>query len=142
MLVKFEDITKESLAEAFHNSGTECRIDEEKNEIYLCGGDIEFPVWVKIDNKTKRLTIFTYVQIKDNAPLDKLPELLQKMNDKILVQFSSTVYEDGRAYINGHYLFYINFGIILPQLLLTAKKFSEIFVEALREFDSEDVFFE
>lgn len=140
MLVKFEDITKESLAEAFQNSGTECRINEE-NEIYLHGGDIEFPVWVKIDNEAKRLIIFTYMQVKDNAPLDQLPELLQKMNNKILVQFSSTVYEDGRAYINGHYTFYINFGIILPQLLLTVKKFSEIFIESLREFDSEDVFF-
>lgn len=141
MLIKFEDITKQKLAEAFQNSGTECIVSDEDNEIYLSGGDIEFPIWVRIDDKNKRLSFFTYLKVKNDAPIDQIPNFLEKLNQRILVQFTKSVDDDNNAYVNGYYYMYTNFGIILPQLLLTAKKFSEIFIATIRDYDSEDVFF-
>jgi len=57
------------------------------------------------------------------------------------VQFATGESDDGKAFLKGYYNIYTNFGIIVPQLIHTVKKFSEIFIDAIREKDQEYIFF-
>ncbi|NTU52295.1 MAG: hypothetical protein HGA97_01050 [Chlorobiaceae bacterium] len=54
-----------------------------------------------------------------------------------MVQFSSYVDDNGR----GRYTLYTGFGIIVPQLIHTVRRFSSIFQSGLAKMDSDDVFF-
>lgn len=136
-LIKTTDVTVEKLTEIFTNAAFDVTKDED--ELYVKGGD--FPLWVSINENGKFIKLRTYIACKEGAPLDDLSELSAACNEYILVKFTSTVYEDGRGYINGYYHMYYNFGLIAPQLVYTLKEFSEIFLAAVKEYDSEEKFF-
>lgn len=85
--------------------------------------------------------IRTWMQCKENAPVEELPEFVCKLNQKIVVQFIHTTYEDGRAYIDGHYYMPYKFGLNTKNFLYMLRKFSSIFIDVIREYDSDDVFF-
>ena len=137
-VINANEVTKEKLIEIFTNAAFEVTEDED-GEIYLKGGD--FPLWVSIDEKGKFIKLRTYLKCKEGAPVEDIPELLAACNEFILVNFTPSVYEDGRAYLNGFYYMYYNFGLIAPQLVYTVKQFSEIFLAAIKENDPEDKFF-
>lgn len=142
-VMKFEEINKESLAKSFESAAIECEIDVEHNEVYLKRGGIDFGVFLKIDEDGKKICLFTFIKCKGDATNEKLIDLTQKMNSKFnTVQFDYTVYDDASTYLNGHYIIYTNFGILLPQLIFTVKKFSHIFIDAIRKSDPDDVFFD
>jgi hypothetical protein len=136
-IFKASDVTKEKLVEIFTNAVLE--VTDDDDELYIKGGD--FPLWVSIDEESKFIKFRTYLQCKDGAPLAELTEFSSQCNEYILVNFTSTVYEDGRGYLNGYYYMFYNFGLIAAQLVYTTKRFSEIFLAAIKEYDSEDKFF-
>ena len=138
-VIKATDVTVEKLIEIFTNAAFEVTEDENDRELYVKGGD--FPLWISIDDNGKFIKLRTYMACKEGAPLDDLSELSAACNEYILVNFTPTVYEDGRGYLNGFYYMYYNFGLIAPQLVHTTKKFSEIFLAAIKENDPEDNFF-
>jgi len=137
-VIKASDVTKEKLIEIFTNAAFEVTQDDD-GELYLKGGD--FPLWVSIDEKGKYIKLRSYLACKEGSPLEELPDLSAACNEYILVNFTPTVYEDGRGYLNGYYYMYYNFGLIAPQLVYTVKQFSEIFLAAIRESDQDDKFF-
>ncbi|KAA6231743.1 YbjN domain-containing protein [Chlorobium phaeovibrioides] len=140
--IEFSDINKENLAKAFELAAFECEIDDENNEIYIKSSSVDFPLWVKIDNERKTIKLYTYLQLKEDAPHERLAAFAQKLNNTfVTVKFTTTEYDDGRAYLNGNYFFYTTFGIIVPQLIHTIKMFSEIFIDAIREHDEDNTFF-
>jgi hypothetical protein len=140
-VVKADDVTKEKLIEILTNAALEVvEEDDEPNEVYVKG--LDFGVWLSFDDEKKIIRMKTYAKCKDDAPLDELAALSESCNAKyMLVQFSSTVYDDGIGYLNGNCYMYYNFGLIPPQLIFTLKKFATIYIEAVREKDSEDKFF-
>ena len=139
-VITAKEVTKEKLIEIFNNAALEVVADDDSNEICVKGTD--FPLWVSIEEEGQFIRLRTYLECKEGAPLEELPSLAALCNDEyVLVNFTTTVYEDGRGYLNGIYYIYYNFGLIAPQLVYSTKKFSAIFLAALREFDSEDKFF-
>lgn len=139
-IVKANDVTKEKLIEILTNAALEVIEEDDPNQVYVKG--LDFGSWLSFDDEKKVIKMNTYVKCKDGAPLGELAAFSEKCNDSyMLVQFSSTVYEDGRGFLNGTYYMYYNFGLIAPQLIFTLKKFATIFIEAVREKDSEDKFF-
>jgi len=138
-VIKATDVTVEKLIEIFTNAAFEVTEDENDHELYVKGGD--FPLWVSIDEDGKYIKLRTYLACKDGAPLEDLSDLSAACNQYILVNFTPTVYEDGRGYLNGYYYMYFNFGLIAPQLVYTVKQFSEIFLSAIRGSDPDDKFF-
>lgn len=139
-IVKANDVTKEKLFEILTNAALEVIEEDEPNKVYIKG--LDFGSWLSFDDEKKVIKMSTYLKCKDGAPLGELAAFSESCNDSyMLVQFSSTVYEDGRGYLNGNYFMYYNFGLIPTQLIFTLKKFATIFVEAIREKDSEDRFF-
>lgn len=138
-MIKSTEVTKEKLIEILSNAALEITTDEGDEEIYVKGGD--FPLWVSIDVDGKFIKLRTYLQCKEGAPHEELPKLIANCGEYILVNFTSTVYEDGRAYVNGYYYMFYNFGLIAPQLVFTVKRFSEIFLAAIRDSDPDDKFF-
>jgi hypothetical protein len=141
-IIEYNEITKDALAEIFGIAAIGCEVDNEDDELYLTDG-IEFPVRVIIDNERKSIKIFTFLETRDGAPNDELPLFAQKLNDKfVTTRFTASIYDDDRAFINGEYYFYTNFGLIIPQFIYTVKKVAEIFVDAIREYDNDEKFFE
>lgn len=139
-IVKANDVTKEKLFEILTNAALEVIEEDEPNKVYVKG--LDFNSWLSFDDEKKVIKMSTYLKCKEGAPLGELAAFSESCNDSyMLVQFSSTVYEDGRGFLNGNYYMYYNFGLIPPQLIFTLKKFATIFVEAIREKDSEDRFF-
>lgn len=140
-IVKANDVTKEKLFEILTNAALEVIEEEdEPNKVYVKG--LDFGSWLTFDTENKFIKISTYVKCKDGAPLGELAAFSELCNASyMMVQFSSTVYEDDRGYLNGTYYLFYNFGLIPPQLIFTLRKFATIFVEAIREKDSEDRFF-
>lgn len=139
-IVKANDVTKEKLFEILTNAALEVIDEDEPDRVYVKG--LDFNSWLSFDDEKKVIKMSTHLKCKDGAPLGELAAFSESCNDSyMLVQFSSTVYEDGRGYLNGNYFMYYNFGLIPPQLIFTLKKFATIFVEAIREKDSEDRFF-
>lgn len=140
--IEFSDINKENLAKAFELAAFEFEADSEDNEIYIQGSCVEFPLWVEINDERKTIKLYTFLKLKEDAPRERLAAFAQKLNDTfVTVKFTTTEYDDGRAYLNGNYFFYTTFGIIVPQLIHTIKKFSEIFIDAVREYDEDNTFF-
>ncbi|HCD36757.1 YbjN domain-containing protein [Chlorobium phaeovibrioides] len=140
--MEFSDITKEDLAEAFELAAIECEIDDEDNELYLKKSCVDFPLWVQINDERKTIMLYTHLKFKDDAPRDQLAAFAQMLNDTYTtVQFATGESDDGKAFLKGYYNIYTNFGIIVPQLIHTVKKFSEIFIDAIREKDQEYIFF-
>ncbi len=133
------DVNNENITELLSSAGMVAQLEDDAN-IYIKEG-IAFPSWVSIDEEKKCIRIHTWVMCKDDAPLEQLDEFVSFLNSKyFLTQFSGTKYEDGRAYINGHYYLFYNFGIIPGQLTHTIRKFSDIFIGAIRDEDKDDVF--
>jgi len=133
------DVTKEKLIELIKISGLDV-LDEESEKFYVKGLDIG--LWVSLDKEAELIRVFTYIQCKENAPVENLGILSNDCNNSyIFVQFSATVYEDGSGYLNGCYYIYYKFGLIPAMLNYSLRKFSTIFIEAVREKDNEDIFF-
>ena len=139
-LVKASDINKEKLIEIMTNAALDVTDQDEPNEVYVQG--LDFPLWVSFDDEAKTIMLRSYLQCIENAPLEELAILSEKCNSEYrLVTFSSTVYDDGKGFLNASYYMYYNFGLIAPQLVYTIKKFAAIFIEAIRNEDPEDKFF-
>jgi hypothetical protein len=141
--MEFSAITKESLAKAFESAAIECEITADNNEVYVkSGGGVDFGLWVEIDDENKSIQLYTNLKCKEGAPTDKLSAFAYSLSETYrTVKFSSNVYDDGGAFLNGSYHIYTNFGILIPQLIYTIKMFSEIFLLAVKDGDSDDVFF-
>lgn len=140
--MEFSDITKENLAEVFELAAIECDIDDEDNELYIKKSCVDFPLWVMIDDERKTIMLYTQFKLKDDAPVDQLAAFAQMLNDTYTtVQFAAGESDDGKVFLKGYYNIFTNFGIIVPQLIHTVKKFSEIFIDAIREKDQENIFF-
>jgi hypothetical protein len=143
--MEFSEISKESLAKIFESAAIESKISDENNEIYLNRNGVKFPVWVQLDSDAKHIRLYTTIKCKEDAPIEDLSAFAQKLNDIYhTVQFTTSLYDDDdnkRAYLDGCYTIYLNFGIIIPQLIKTTQRFAEIFIDAVRENDSENVFF-
>ena len=140
--LEFSDIDIERIAQSFEAAAISFKTDEEDSELYLTDG-IDFPFWLKIDEKKKRIKFYTYLKAKDGTSPENLKEFAHELNDQyVTVRFTISVdEEDGRVYLFGDYFLYTGFGIIVPQLIHTAKKFAKIFIDAVREEDQGDVFF-
>ena len=138
--IKANEVSKEKLIEILTNAALEVDDQDEPNEVYVRG--VDFPLWVSIDDGGKFIKLRTYLKCVDGAPIEELPAFSNSCNSEyILVQFTNTIYEDGTGFINGAHFIYFNFGLIPSQLVYTIKKFSSIFVAAIREFDPDDKFF-
>jgi hypothetical protein len=140
-VIKTNEITKGKIAEILEGAGISVDISDDGNEVYAKHGGVAFGAWVQLPDENIPLRIFTFLQCKDNAPTDALPELVAKMNSFNLVKFTFTTYDDGRAFVNGTYDIFSDFGIIDKQLVITLKGFSDIFLAAISEFDKENIFF-
>ena len=139
-LVKASDINKEKLIEILTNAALDVTDQDEPNEVYVKG--LDFPLWIFLDEENQSIMLRSFMQCIENAPLEELPILSEKCNSEYrLVTFTSTAYDDGRGFINGTYYMYYNFGLIAHQLVYTIKKFSSIFIGAIRNEDPEDKFF-
>ena len=140
--MEFSEITKENIAEAFDLAALEYDIDTEDNELYVKGSCVDFPLWVEIDGERKTIRLYTHIKFSDDAPREELDGFAQMLNNTYMtVQFSTVRRDDGGAFLKGYYNIYTNFGIIVPQLIHTIKKFSEIFIDAVREKDESNTFF-
>lgn len=138
----FPSPARERFAQAFEAAAIGCSLEEEENELYLKEG-LDFPFWLKIDEKSKRIRFYTHIKAKDGTTIERLMEFAHELNDMyVTVRFTAVVNEDnGDVFLHGDYFLYTSFGIIIPQLIHTAKKFAEIFVMAIRNEDKDDEFF-
>lgn len=97
---------------------------------------------MEIDGERKTIRLYTHIKFSDDAPREELDGFAQMLNNTYMtVQFSTVRRDDGGAFLKGYYNIYTNFGIIVPQLIHTIKKFSEIFIDAVREKDESNTFF-
>lgn len=139
-LIKADELTKDKLVELITNAGLEVHDEGENNKIYV--RTEAFGLWVSFDSELKRLHLTTFCKCKDNAPLHELGLLSEICNQEYpMIQFSSTVYEDGTGFLNGTYCLYYTFGLVVPNLIHTMKVFNDIFIEAIRVKDKDDKFF-
>lgn len=83
----------------------------------------------------------TWLKFGDHAPVERLPEFVTNCNNKIVVQFSLTQYDDNSAYIDGYYYMPYKFGFNLKNFLFMLRKFSSIFISTIRQNDKDDIFF-
>ena len=140
-LLNFEDVTVEGLKDIFEAAAIGARIDDD-GEVYANHG-LEFPIWVLLDDEQKTITLRTYLSCREDAPVDELASYAQRLNDRFhTVQFSGKTYDDDDARLMGSYTIHGRFGILVPQLLLTMRRFSSIFIAAVRETDVDNKFFE
>ncbi len=140
--LEFSDITLEGIAQAFEAAAIKCKVDEEENELYLSDG-VAFPFWLMIDAKAKRFKFSTHIKTREGTSRERLMEFTHELNDQyVTVRFTAAVANDnGNVFLHGDYFLYTAFGIIVPQLILTAKNFADIFIQAIREEDKDDEFF-
>ena len=144
MIIESSEVTNDLVKSILEDTTLEASIindDDGGEEIYVEG--LAFPCFVRIDQERNLISIRTYVKCKESAPLGSIHEFVGRLNDsKILVKFTSTVYENGDAFVNGKYALHYKYGFIPKNFLLTLRKFSEIFISSIRENDKDDVFFQ
>lgn len=139
--IEAENVTKEEIASFLAIAGIESTIDDE-NSVYAKAGGIDFGVFIKIDSERARIRLFTFMQCKDGTTSEDLIHFTTKLNDQyILVRFTPTIYDDGRAFLNGDYDLLYPFGLSVENFVATLKKFSNIYIQTIREEDQDDVFF-
>jgi hypothetical protein len=135
------EVTGEYVRSILEGAVFDVDVDPDDGELYVRG--LDFPCWVHVDQDRELIKIRTYIKCKDNAPLDDLPGFVLNINGtKILVSFTSSVYEDGRGYLNGYHYMYFKYGFNEKNFIYTLRKFSSIFREAITENDKDDIFFE
>lgn len=136
------EITIEGLAESFNAAAIGCEIETDSHELFLSEG-LKYPVWLRLDEENKRIKIFTFIDAREGISRDDLFAFAHKLNNEyVTVRYSVMIYEDDdNTYLNGTYFIYTAFGIIVPQLIHTVKNFSDIFIDAVTEQDSDHIFF-
>lgn len=140
--IKKEDVNKHSIAEALNAAAIETTVDDDENSVYAQKGGLDFGVFVKIDEERARIRLFTYMQCKDETSAEALASFVAKLNDEyVLVRFTSTVYDDGRTFLNGDYDYLYTFGLNVENFIVTIKKFASVFIDSIRAEDKDDVFF-
>ena len=141
-VIKKDDVTKAKIAKLLKSAAIETRLDDDEDGVYAEKGGIDFGVFIKLVPENNRVKLWTYMQCKDGVSTEALREFVCKLNsDYILVKFTHSIYEDGRAFVNGEYDTFCTFGLSSENFVVTLKMFAEIFVSSIREEDKEDIFF-
>lgn len=139
---KKDDVTKENIAEWLNSAGIETIVDDDEDSVYAKRGGIDFGVYVKLDKERSRIRLFTFLQCKDDTDADALASFVSKLNDEyIFVRYTKSIYDDGRAFLNGDYDYLYTFGLSVENFVATLKKFASVYIDSIQTEDTEDVFF-
>lgn len=139
--LELNEISINSLTEAFEAAVIACEIDKDRSEIYLSEG-LDFPFWLSINDKKKWIKFFTCIKAKEGVTEEELMAFARRLNEEyITVRFTIMKFEDGRMYLNGDYFIFTAFGLLVAQLVHTAKNFSEVFIHAIRKEDVDESLF-
>ena len=141
-VIKKDDVTKPKIAKLLNGAAIETSIDDDDNSLYASKGGIDFGVYIKFDQDTNRLRLWTYLPCKEGLSADALKSFVSTLNsDYVFVKFTYTSYEDGKSFVNGEYDIYFTFGLISENFIHSIKKFAAVFISAIRDEDKEDIYF-
>lgn len=132
-------VTYEFLKDAIENAGVEAKIEHEKDRIVVQGLDVT--CYVIINEELNLLTIRTFIDCRDDAPIDEIPKLVCDLGRTKMVQFSYTVTDEGRIYIEGYYEIIYKYGFNKKNFLYSLRKFTSLFKDCFRFLDRYDDFF-
>ena len=139
MILEPKEVTQDKLVEILKNAAFDIEVQE--SGIYI--KDTSFPIWLNIDNKKQLIKLYTCVKFKETVDVNLINDFISDCNSTYdLVQFLNINAEDNINYFYGFYFIYFNFGIIPQHAIYTIRQFSSVFVSALREKDSNDIYLE
>lgn len=128
------------LKEVIESAGLDATIEpDDEDQITVRG--LDFICHISITEELNLITMRTWIQCKEEIDLDQLRELVCTLNKKIIVQFNYTTYEDGRAYVDGYYQMPYKFGFNTKNFLYMLRKFTSVFIDSIRQADTDDKFF-
>jgi hypothetical protein len=135
-----EQITSHFLKDVIESAGLDATIEMDEDEKITVKG-LDFICYVSVNEELNLITMRTWLQCKEDVVIDQLREFVCNLNKKIIVQFNYTTYEDGRAYVDGYYQMPYKFGFNTKNFLYMLRKFTSVFIDSIREADTDDVFF-
>lgn len=139
MILEPKEVTQDKFVEILKNAAFDIEVQE--SEIYI--KDTSFPMWLNIDNKKQLIKFYTCLNFKETVDANMINDFISDCNSTYyLVQFSNINTEDNTNYFHGFYFIYFNFGIIPQQVIYTIRQFSSVFASALREKDSNNIYFD
>lgn len=139
--VKKDEVTNELVSEWLNSAAIETSIDED-GDVYAKRGGIDFGLWVKINSDRGYIRLLTYMKCKEGVDIDALDAFASRLNSNyVFVRFTTTVSDNGQAYLYGDYDLLYTFGVSVENFVATVRKFSAVFVDAIRSEDEDDVFF-
>ncbi len=138
--MEYDDISVGSLADAMEAAAIV--VDRHDGEtIYLKEG-VSFPLWLNLERGKKRIVLHTYCEFKEYAATDRIPELIDELNGEYLMVQFSTKQVDGQLRLDGTYVMFTGFGIVVPQLVHATRRFAEIFRCGFSDHDPYGLFFD
>jgi hypothetical protein len=139
-LIKPEEITRERMIELLSMAGMIPVVDAD-GDIYIKEG-LDFGTWLIIDKDRQAIKFLTSLKCKADAPRDELDGFANRLNTGyFLVKFMWREFSDGAVAVNGNYELFYPFGVVPGQLTHALRKFSQVFISAIRAEDKEDKFF-
>lgn len=138
--MEFAEISIKSLA-ALMKDATIGSEQYDTDSLYLSDG-LHYPIWLYLDTRRKQIVFHSYYNFKEYAATDRIPELINELNgDYLMVQFSARSVGDVMR-LEGSYVMFSGFGIVVPQLVHATRCFAEIFHGGFTCHDSYGLFFD